>query len=113
MEPFGFEKIPEVVRQLFEKVERIELMIEQLALGSTDADELFNIKEAAEYLKVSVPSIYAKVSRLEIPVRKPGKRLYFSKLELRKWVDQSRRKTGPELIGELKEPAGKHGPMLY
>ncbi|WP_131537430.1 helix-turn-helix domain-containing protein [Pedobacter nototheniae] len=102
MEPFGFEKIPEVIRQLFEKVERIELMIEQLAPDITDEDELLNIKEAAEYLKVSVPSIYAKVSRLEIPVRKPGKRLYFSKRELRDWVDQSRRKTAGELSKELK-----------
>jgi len=28
MQPFGFDKLPEVVRQLFEKVERIEKMLE-------------------------------------------------------------------------------------
>ncbi|WP_425262010.1 helix-turn-helix domain-containing protein [Pedobacter soli] len=61
------------------------------------------MKQAAEYLKVSIQAIYAKVSRLEIPGRKPGKRLYFSKRELRSWVDRSRRKTASELISELKE----------
>lgn len=113
METFGFEKLPEVVRQLFEKVERIESMLEKLHPSEEDKDELFNIQQAADYLKVSVQSIYAKVSRLEIPVRKPGKRLYFSKAELRSWVDHSRRKTAGELISELKGPTVNHHPKLY
>ncbi|WP_025146868.1 helix-turn-helix domain-containing protein [Pedobacter jeongneungensis] len=103
MEPFGFEKLPEVIRQIFEKIERIESIVEQLNPSDEDKDELFNIQQAADYLKVSVQSIYAKVSRLEIPVRKPGKRLYFSKQELRSWVDNSRRKTAAELINEIKQ----------
>ena len=40
MEPFGFEKLPEIIRQLFEKVERIEEMVSDLnpvdALESID-----------------------------------------------------------------------------
>lgn len=102
MEQFGFEKLPEVVGKLFEKVERIEQMLEQLCPQQTGGDELLNIQEAAAYLKVSVQSIYARVNRLEIPVMKPGKRLYFSKAELREWVGRSRRKTAGELIGGLK-----------
>ncbi|KIA96230.1 hypothetical protein OC25_03905 [Pedobacter kyungheensis] len=113
METFGFEKLPEVVRQLFEKVERIESMLEKLHPSEEDQDELFNIQQAADYLKVSVQSIYAKVSRLEIPVNKPGKRLYFSKRELRSWVANSRRKTATEMIGELKLTVEKSNSRLY
>lgn len=114
MESFGFEKVPEVLRQLFEKLERIESIVEQLSPNAQDEDELLDIKGAADYLKVSVQSVYAKVSRLEIPVRKPGKRLYFSKHELRNWVENSRRKTAAELVHEIKQKSN-HGelPVFY
>ncbi|WP_156131394.1 hypothetical protein [Pedobacter kyungheensis] len=49
MEPFGFEKLPQVIRQLFEKVERIESIVEQHHPSEEDKDELFNIQQAAEY----------------------------------------------------------------
>lgn len=100
MEPFGFEKLPEIIRQLFEKVERIEEMVSGLNPVDDGSNDLLTVKEAADYLKVSVQSLYSKVSRLEIPVSKPGRRLYFSQSELRKWVSASRRKTASEIIQE-------------
>ncbi|WP_316738497.1 helix-turn-helix domain-containing protein [Pedobacter aquatilis] len=102
MEPFSFEKMPEVLRQLFEKVERIEELLLAMSPAQQREDELLNVKEAADFLKVTVQSLYAKVNRMEIPVCKPGKRLYFSKSELIAWVEGSRRKTASELIAELK-----------
>jgi len=37
-----------VLRQLFEKVERIESIVDRPSTDGSDDDELFNIKEAAE-----------------------------------------------------------------
>jgi len=60
-------------------------------------DELLTIQQAAEILKLSVPTIYGLVSRTEIPHAKKGKRLYFSKLELLEWVQSGRKKTNAEI----------------
>ena len=93
MEPFNFNELPEVVRQLFEKVEQIEQMLLNLQPKEEDESELLNISEAAEFLKVTVAALYTKVSRNEIPVSKPGKRLYFNKAELKEWVRLGKKKT--------------------
>ncbi|HEX8022235.1 helix-turn-helix domain-containing protein [Mucilaginibacter sp.] len=97
MDSFNFNELPEVVRLLFEKVELIEHMVLSLQPKEEDANELLDIKEAAEFLKVSVASLYNKVSRKEIPVSKPGKRLYFNKTELKEWVQLGKKKTAAEI----------------
>lgn len=98
MEPFNFNELPEVVRQLYEKVERIELLLEKLDPHKADKNELLNIEEAAAFLKVSVAAVYTKVSRQEIPYSKPGRRLYFNKTDLKKWIANGKRKTIEELM---------------
>lgn len=103
MEPFGFEKLPEIIRQLFEKVEHIEELVSALNPADDGSNDLLTVREAADYLKISVQSLYCKVSRMEIPVSKPGRRLYFSKSELKKWVAASRRKTATEIIREFQK----------
>jgi excisionase family DNA binding protein len=51
------------------------------------ANDLCDISAAAEFLGLKVPTLYSKVSKREIPFSKPGgKRLYFSKEELTKWI---------------------------
>jgi excisionase family DNA binding protein len=97
MEPFNFNELPEVVRQLFEKVERIELLLARLEPKEPDENELLNIEEAAEFLKVSVAALYTKMSCQEISVSKPGKRLYFNRTDLKEWIRQGKRKTLNEI----------------
>ncbi len=97
MEPFNFNELPEVVRQLFEKVEQIALSIERLEPKADQETELLNIEEAAAFLKVSVGALYSKVSRKEIPFCKPGKRLYFNKIDLREWIRLGKSKTIADL----------------
>lgn len=106
MEPFNFNELPDVVRRLFEKVERIELILEHLEPKSADENELLNIEEAATFLKVSVAALYTKVSRKEIPFSKPGKRLYFNKSDLKEWAKLGKRKT----IAELEQITPIHYP---
>ncbi|TKC09597.1 helix-turn-helix domain-containing protein [Pedobacter frigoris] len=103
MESFGFEKLLEIVRRLFEKVEHIEEMLQDLKPKDPQENELLTIQEAAEFLKVTVPALYTKVSRQEIPVSKPGKRLYFNKTDLKKWITASRKKTIMEIRKEAEE----------
>jgi len=82
MNQFGFDKLPEIVRQLFEMVEHIEAMLVKMQKGRQQNDEQhFTIAEAAEYLNVTVAAPYAMTSRRLIPFNKPGKRLYFLKTD--------------------------------
>lgn len=100
MEPFNFNELPEVIRQLFEKVELIEKIVILLRPSNKDS-QLMNVKEAAAFLKISEASLYTKVSRKEIPFSKPGKRLYFSGSELQDWISNSRHKTANEIHSQL------------
>jgi excisionase family DNA binding protein len=102
MKPFGFDKLPEVVRQLFEKVEHLEEMILKLQPEQQDKVELLSIEEAAEYLNVTVAALYSMTSRRLVPFNKPGKRLYFLKNDLDQWVKSAKVKTQDELWAENK-----------
>lgn len=68
--------------------------------STIETDQLLTIKEAAEFLHLSVPTLYGYVSRSAIPVSKQGKRLYFSKQELTEWVKTGRKKTIAEINAE-------------
>jgi excisionase family DNA binding protein len=57
-----------------------------------------NIQQVAEYLSLSVQTIYGLTSRLEVPTIKKGKRLYFKKAEIDEWLLKGRKKTKEEII---------------
>lgn len=65
-------------------------------------EQLLTIQEAAKFLSLSVPTMYSKVSRSEIPSRKAGKRLYFLRSELMEQLNRGRRKTAGEIEQEAK-----------
>lgn len=70
---------------------------------STDQPEqLLTIQQASELLSLSVPTLYTKVSKGELPVCKaPGsKRLYFSRTELMEYVKTGRKLTNAEIEAE-------------
>lgn len=62
-------------------------------------DPKYNVPETSEYLDLSVPTIYSKNSRGELPSCKaPGsKRLFFYKSDLDAYIKQGRRKTNREI----------------
>jgi excisionase family DNA binding protein len=93
-----FEQLPQAVGQLQDKLDKIErLLLSRSEVPQPDADKLLTIKETAEFLHLTVPTIYLMVQRAEIPVCKRGKRLYFSKLEITSWIMAGRKKTTLEL----------------
>ncbi|QQM28086.1 helix-turn-helix domain-containing protein [Elizabethkingia sp. M8] len=63
-------------------------------------DELLTIQEASELLRLSVPTLYSKVSKRELPYMKRGKRLYFSHSELLDYIKEGKRKTSAEIKAE-------------
>ncbi|MBS4057378.1 MAG: helix-turn-helix domain-containing protein [Bacteroidales bacterium] len=67
-----------------------------------DHDKLFSIEEAANFLKLSVSTVYSKVSKGELPSMKRDKRLYFSKLDLLNYIRQGKRKTLSDTAREAK-----------
>lgn len=76
---------------------------EQESKTPTDQPEqLLTIQEAAEFLSLTVPTMYSKVSKGELPVMKRGKRLYFSRTELLEYVKTGRKKSNAEIEQEAK-----------
>lgn len=60
-------------------------------------DKLLNVRETAMFLDLTVPTIYSKVSRGELPCMKRSKRIYFSKVDLMEYLRMGRRKSNDEL----------------
>ena len=65
-------------------------------------EQLLTIQEAAEFLSLSVPTLYSKVSKGELPVMKRSKRLYFSRTELLDYLKVGRKKSNAEIEQEAK-----------
>ena len=86
-----------------ERLKNIEILMSNLSLklGNEDIhsekDEILTIKEAANFLSLSVPTIYGLLSKGELPVMKRSKRCYFSKLDLIDYLKAGRRKTNAEI----------------
>lgn len=88
--------VPEI-RQLFRQELENYFASNTANSNQDEAEQLLTIKQTAEILSLSVPTIYGLVSRGEIPHSKKGKRLYFSKQELLDWVKAGRKKTNAEI----------------
>ncbi|MEQ3655903.1 MAG: helix-turn-helix domain-containing protein [Dokdonia sp.] len=61
------------------------------------AERLLTVQEAAQFLNLTVATIYSKVSKGELPVMKRSKRLYFSSTELMDYLKQGRKKSNAEI----------------
>ena len=63
-------------------------------------EKFLNIQEAAKLLNLSVPTLYSKVSKRELPCMKQGKRLYFSQTDLINYIKKGKRKSSAEIEAE-------------
>ena len=66
-------------------------------------EQLLTIQEAAQFLNLTVPTIYSKVSKGELPVMKRGKRLYFSSTELIEYIKEGRKKSYAQIEAEAEK----------
>jgi len=97
-----FDQLPETVMGLSKQVSKLETLI--LSITNQGKHQTIEhplpIEAAAEFLNLSKPTIYSKVSRGELPYSKRGKRLYFFKSELLAYLKQGHQKTNSEIEAE-------------
>jgi len=87
-------------------IERIALRTAEIIsqksenITTQSKENFLTIEEAASFLKISVHTIYSKVSRKELPSMKRNGRLYFSNLDLVNYLKSGRKITNEEINDE-------------
>jgi excisionase family DNA binding protein len=101
-ENLTFDLLPQAVTQLTNEVSELKRLIidKQEQAATKQPEQLLTVQEAAEFLKLTVPTIYSKVSKGELPVMKRSKRLYFSSTELMEYLKGGRKKSNAEIEQE-------------
>lgn len=105
MENLTFENLPTEVHLLSEKLDNIEkLLLQQNKQQQPDPqDQFLTVVETAKFLNLTVPTIYSKVSRGELPVMKQGKRLYFSQADLIEYVKRGKKLSNYEIEAQAEK----------
>lgn len=100
-----FDQLPNAVTKLTQEVNELKnlLLQKQDQQPAEPTEQLLTVQEAADFLTLSVPTIYSKVSRGELPVMKRSKRLYFSNIELMEYIKNGRRKSKEDIEAEADE----------
>lgn len=65
--------------------------------------QILSIHQAAEYVNLSPQTLYGFTSKRKIPFIKKGKKLYFKKDDLDKWLERGRQKSKDEIQDELNQ----------
>jgi len=103
-EKLTFDELPNAVTILTNEISELKrLLLEKNDQQTAKKTEHFlTVQEAAQFLNLTVPTIYSKVSKGELPVMKRSKRLYFSSIELIEYLKIGRKKTNDEIELEAK-----------
>jgi len=64
---------------------------------NSNEEQLMSIKEVANYLNLSIPTIYGYTAKRYIPYAKRGNRLYFNKSEINQWILEGKQNTISEM----------------
>lgn len=110
-----FDSIPKALSSLMSEVSDIKrMLIEQPINDRDDPDKIFTVPQAAEFLNLTVPTVYSLISRGELAALKRNGRCYFSKADLVGYLKAGRVKPNYEIQAEasdyLKNKKGpKHG----
>lgn len=92
-----FEQLPEAVTNLTREVSALRQLLISKEQHTEQQEQFLTIQQAAEFLCLTVPTIYSKVSRRKLPFMKQGKRLYFSKSELSDYLRRGKKETAAEM----------------
>ena len=106
MEQYSFDQLPRAVSELHQKLDNLQDLLLESRQPVPSAIELMTVTQAAEFLNLSVQTLYGKVCHREIPVSKKGKRLYFYKSELEEWIKSGKKQTMTELREQLPSLVG-------
>ena len=102
MKNLTFESLPQAVTMLTKEVSELKRLLtdRQEQTPTNQTERLLTIQEAAEFLNLTVPTMYSKVSKNEIPFMKRSKRLYFSSVQLMEYIKEGRKKSNAEIEAE-------------
>lgn len=96
-----FDQLPNAVTMLTKEVSELKrLLTDKRDQVNEQPEQLLTIQEASKFLNLSVPTLYSKVSKNELPYMKRSKRLYFSSTELLNYLKQGRKKSTSEIEQE-------------
>ncbi|KAF0202241.1 MAG: mobilizable transposon Xis [Bacteroidetes bacterium] len=84
-----FDQLPAAISLLIREVNSLKIAL-QLA-PPEQADQLLTVDQAAAFLSLAKPTIYAMLSRGELPNLKRGKRVYFQKSDLLRYLKEGKR----------------------
>ncbi len=93
-----FDQLPAAVFLLIREFQTFKLTFQSAPLEP--ADQLMTVDQAAKFLSLAKPTIYAMLSRGELPNLKRGKRVYFQKTDLLNYLKAGRRKSFHQLKDE-------------
>ena len=96
-----FDLLPKAIQNLTNEVSELKsLLLNKQEQKQEQPEKLLSIKQAAQFLNLSVATIYSKVSKGELPFMKRSKRLYFSSSELLAYLKEGRNKSNTEIEKE-------------
>lgn len=95
--PIRLNELETLIQNSVERALKANAKTEQ---ASTQTEQFLTIQEAAQFLSLTVPTMYSKCSKNEISFMKRGKRLYFSRIELMEYLKAGRKKSNNEIEAE-------------
>ncbi|MFZ4680514.1 MAG: helix-turn-helix domain-containing protein [Flavobacterium sp.] len=69
----------------------------QKQIKQDETDKFLSLEEASEFLQLAKQTLYGFTSQRTIPFIKRGKKLYFKKVDLEKWLNEGRKLTSSEI----------------
>ncbi|PCJ66092.1 MAG: hypothetical protein COA58_08440 [Bacteroidetes bacterium] len=98
-----FEKIQASVDSILDMMSALTNERNATPPNSEQSDAIFTVDQLAEFLDLSKPSIYAKISNGELPVIKKQKRCYFFKADIIDYLRKDRVKPNYEIEEQVSQ----------
>jgi len=86
--------------KIFLKQALSEILGEGLTQAKNIIPDILDVKQAADFLRLKITTLYEKTSEKTIPHFKKGNKLYFKRDDLQAWVQEGKVKTTDELQSE-------------
>jgi len=83
--------------KIFLKQAISEIIGEGLTQVKNIIPDILDVKQAADFLRLKITTLYEKTSEKTIPHFKKGNKLYFKRDELQAWVLEGKVKTNDEI----------------
>ena len=77
-----------------------EILAEKLGATKEQLPDILDVKQAAQFLKLKMATLYEKTSKRLVPHFKKGNKVYFHLSALKDWIMQGKVKTHDEIEGE-------------